>query len=98
MEDPRTARPLPKRAQPLSLTSARRGAVVPTGGMRARDRGHLLRQERTGTVLVLLVFYALSYGVTREPLMSVLYVGLLGLLMFGWPLRRSRRKEWQEKG
>lgn len=98
MEGPRTERPLPKRAQPLSLTSARRGTVVPTGGMRARDRGHLLRQERTGTVLVLLVFYALSYGVTREPLMSVLYVGVLGLLMFGRPIRRSRRKGLSVRG
>ena len=92
MPDPRIERPVPKRAQPLSLTSARRGTVVPTGGMRARDRGHLLRQERTGIALVLLVFYALSYGVTHEPLMSVLCVGVLGLLMFGKPGSRKRRR------
>ena len=92
MPDPRIGRPVPKRAQPLSLTSARRGTVVPTGGMRRRDRGHLLRQERTGIVLVLLVFYAVSYGVTHEPLMSVLYVGALGLLMFCRPVSRKRRR------
>ncbi len=96
MDDASSERPLPKRAQHLSPTSVRRGTLVPTGGMRRRDRGHLMRQERTGAFLVLLVFYALSFGITHQPLMSVLYVGVLGLMMF-WPSRRRRRKQFEEQ-
>jgi len=57
-----------------------------------------MRQERTGAFLVLLVFYALSFGITHQPLMSVLYVGVLGLFMFGRPIRRRRRKQLGEQG
>jgi len=87
----------PKPAQPFNRRYRSQGdSLPPAGNMRSRDRGHLVTQERIGVVMVLLVFYAIGFGITRDLLEPALWVGGLAAVMFLWPTRRRRYR--LEKG
>ena len=81
----------PKPAQPFNRRYESQGdSLPPTGAMRANDRAHLLTQERIGAGLVLLVFYAIGYGITRDLVEPLVWVGAVALVMLFWPTRRRR--------
>ena len=87
----------PKPAQPFNRRYRSQGdSLPPAGSMRTNDRRHLVTQERIGVLLVLLVFYATGYGITRDFLEPLLWVGGVALVMFLWPTRRRRYR--LEKG
>lgn len=81
----------PKPAQPFNRRHKSQGdSLPPTGNMRANDRAHLITQERIGVGLVLLVFYAIGYGVTRDLVETLIWVGGAALVIAFWPTRRRR--------
>lgn len=81
----------PAPARPFNRRYKSQGdSLPPAGAMRTRDRKHLITQQRIGNLLMLVVFYATLFGVTRDPVEPLLWLAGLALVLWLWPTRRRR--------
>ena len=93
MSNQPVSRQIPKSAQPFNRRMRSQGAALPPAGtMRRESRAHFVTQERIGVGFVLLFFYAIGYGWTRELLTPLYWIGGVALVMAFWPARRRRRR------
>lgn len=89
----RTTSPTPPRAaQPFNRRLLAQGRdALPAGGLHGDHRRHFVTQERIGAFLILLIFFGVAYGVTREFLRPALVIGGVALVIAWLPGRRGRR-------